>query len=502
MTPVLACENLTVTYPDGTTPVNGISFAVRPDTCFALLGRSGAGKSTIARALMGLHARSTRILGKLTLGSQDMSSATPEDWRSVRGREVGFVAQDPWSTCDPLRPVRDHVAETWRCHELTTSWQNISTRLTSLGVPEATVKMAQHPHTWSGGMLQRASIAAASGLAPPLIIADEPTSALDVERAQSVLDSLRALGCAVLLISHDMGLVLKNADDVAVLHGGRIVERGAPQTLRERARHPETKRLLEALSPLPKRQKPASSERLLTLNDVSAGYDRGKVQALKSADLEIKAGEVVGLQGPSGCGKSTLLRLVMGIETPASGTVWRSGALTPPGSILPIFQDPVGSLVPHWSVWRSISEPLTAPGETRLSKADRRAKAVMAMASVGLGECDPEARPSELSVGQCQRVAIARATLKGPPLIVADEPTSALDSLSTWRVSNLLRTAAEAGSAILIVSHDSAFLERLADRVVAMKDGRTIKSPSADSCCSCEASDDRHDGGGVKECSC
>lgn len=474
MTPVLSCENLSVTYPDGATPVRDISFAIQPGTCLALLGRSGTGKSTIAQALMGLHGRSTRVLGKLMLGARDMSAATAEDWRRIRGRDLGFVAQDPWSTCDPLRPVRDHVAEAWRSHGLATSWHDIGTRLTALGVPEATRKMAQHPHTWSGGMLQRASIAAASGLAPPLIIADEPTSALDADRAQSVLDRLKALGCAILLISHDIGLAMKNADEVAVLLDGQIVERGTPNTLKDNARHPETKRLLEALTPLPRRQKQTSAKRLLTAKAVSMRYDRDKVNALTSAGLEIGVGEIVGLQGPSGCGKSTLLRLVMGLELPTGGSIWRSEVLQPPGAILPIFQDPVGSLVPHWPLWRSIAEPLTAPGGVRLSKAARRQKAIAAMASVGLGDCDPDARPSELSVGQCQRVAIARATLRSPPLIVADEPTSALDSLSTWRVSTLLRTAADAGSAVLIVSHDSAFLARLADRVIEMREGRTL----------------------------
>jgi peptide/nickel transport system ATP-binding protein len=476
MTAVLTCEDLTVTYPDGVTPVNGISFAVEPGECFALVGGSGAGKTTVAKALMGLHGRGTRVSGKLFLGTKDLSGASAEVWRSVRGRRLGFVAQNPWSACDPLRPVRDHVAEAWHCHGLAASWQEIGARLTALGVPAATMRMMQHPHAWSGGMLQRAGITAAGALTPPLIIADEPTSALDADRAQSVLDSLRDLGCAILLISHDIGLVLKNADKVGVLHGGQIVEQGLPDTLRSASHHPQSKRLLAALDPLPKRKQAPCKEPLLRLQNVSVSYDRGRVQALDNANLDIRSGEIVGVQGPSGCGKSTLLRIVMGIERPSAGTVWRAGDLGRAGAILPIFQDPVAGLVPHWPIWRSIAEPLSAPHRSRLRKAELKEQALSAMALVGLQNVDPDARPSELSVGQCQRVSVARATITRPPLIVADEPTSALDSPSTWMVGNLLQSAAETGSALLVVSHDNTFLEGIADRIVYMKTGRTLEN--------------------------
>lgn len=322
-------------------------------------------------------------------------------------------------------------------------------------------------------MLQRASIAAAGALVPPLLIADEPTSALDADRAQSVLETLKSLGSAVILISHDIGLVMKNADRVGILHGGRLVETGTPSALNSAPKHAETKRLLAALAPLPPRTADARSTPVLRMNNVSARYDRGRVAALARADLEVFAGQIVGVQGPSGCGKSTLLRLAMGIEAPTGGTIWRSEALGRPGAILPVFQDPVGSLVPHWPIWRSIAEPLTAPGRARPLRGQRRAQVDAALATVGLDMIDPEARPAELSIGQCQRVALARATIAKPAMIVADEPTSALDSPSTWLVSKLLRDAAEEGTAILVVSHDSGFLERLADHVIGMDAGQT-----------------------------
>ncbi|MEM9249440.1 MAG: ATP-binding cassette domain-containing protein [Pseudomonadota bacterium] len=471
---VLSCEDLTVSYPNGAVPVRGVSFSLAAGACFALVGGSGAGKSTLARALSGLHRRSTRVSGRLMLDGTDMSAATAAQWRAARGRRIGFVAQNPWASCDPLRQVRDHVAEAWRCHGCEIGWHDIATRLEGLGVAQAGERMGQYPHAWSGGMLQRASIAAAGAHGPPILIADEPTSALDADRAQSVLEVLRSLGAAVVLISHDIGLVLRNADRVGVLHNGRLVEEGSPAMLTRAPVHAETQRLLSALAPLPPRARPRQERPLLRLSNVSVCYAKGRVTALAGANLEIAAGQIVGVQGPSGCGKSTLLRVAMGIEPPSSGQLWRDKALGGAGAILPVFQDPVSSLVPHWSILRSLCEPLTVPGRPRLPRARRLARARAALAQVGLGAMDPHARPFELSHGQCQRVALARAILAEPAMIVADEPTSALDSPSTWRVSQVLRAAADRGTAVLIVSHDTAFLERLADRVVTLEAGQTI----------------------------
>jgi peptide/nickel transport system ATP-binding protein len=468
MQPVLECRGLTIAYPSGAIPVRDISFQVRPGECFALIGGSGSGKSTIAKALIGLHRQSTQVTGQIHLNGRDMMAADSRTWQKARGRQIGFIAQNPWAACDPLRPVRDHVAEAWRCHGLVQEWHHIARRLEALDVDEAATRMMEHPHTWSGGMLQRASITAAAALDCPLIVADEPTSALDADRAQAVMDALRALGRAVLLISHDIELVMRNADRMGVLHDGRLAETGAPETLRTNPTHAETRRLLGALSPLPSRKVMPSKTPLLQLSNVSVCYDKGRVRALEDVSLDISAGEIVGLQGPSGCGKSTLLRLVMGFEKPTFGRISRAPELMAPAAILPVFQDPISSLVPHWPIWRSVAEPLTAPHRSWLGHSDIKACAVTSLASVGLDKIDPEARPNELSVGQCQRAALARAMIAKPALITADEPTSALDSPSTHRISMLLRHAADAGTAVLIVSHDQQFLTRLADRVITM----------------------------------
>lgn len=459
MKSVMSCNDLRVTYSNGARPIQGVSFAVAPGECFALVGGSGAGKSTIAKALVGLHKQGTSLSGSLVLCEQEMAGAEQTLWQKVRGRDVGFVAQNPWASCDPLRAVQDHVAEAWKCHGFAVTLAEVEHRLDALGVAHAGARMAQHPHTWSGGMLQRASIAAAGALAPPVLVADEPTSALDADRAEAVLQALRALGSAVVLISHDIGLVLRNADRVGVLCDGKLVEIGTPSNLAENAEHPETRRLLAALAPLPPSQAKVGKP-ILRLSNASASYNKGRVRAMEAVDLEVRAGEIVGVQGPSGCGKSTLLRIAMGIERLSGGQIWRAEELQRKGAVLPVFQDPVGSLVPHWPIWRSVAEPLAIP------RAARREAAIAALAKVGLAGVDHEARPAELSIGQCQRVALARATIVNPALIVADEPTSALDSPSTWRVSHLLRDAAEQGSAVLVASHDQGFLSQIADRVV------------------------------------
>ncbi|MCG7492008.1 ABC transporter ATP-binding protein [Thalassobius sp. Cn5-15] len=476
--PALSCSGLSVRYPNGSMPVRNVSFSVAAGECFALLGGSGTGKSTIARALLGLHGGGSRIGGSLQLDGVDMAQASKADWRRIRGHKIGFVAQNPWVSCDPLRPVGDHVAEAWRCHGLPVRWAEIVARLDRLGVPEAAVRIHAPPHTWSGGMLQRAAISAATALTPPILVADEPTSALDADRAQSVIQALKSAGSAILLISHDIDLVLRNADRIGVLDQGELVEVATPSDLRSRPRHPATKRLLAALAPLPPRRKATSPSPLIRLEAAGVSYKRGRIQALPATNLSIGAGEIVGLQGPSGSGKSTLLRLVMGLETPSTGTIWRDPILQRPGAILPVFQGPLASLVPHWPIWRSISEPLTARGQPRLSKQQLKARAAEAMQSVGLELVDPHARPAELSLGQCQRVAIARATITRPALIVADEPTSALDSPSIQHVSTLLRQAADHGAALLVVSHDQGLLARLADRTVTL-DAKNLQATTS-----------------------
>jgi peptide/nickel transport system ATP-binding protein len=556
---VVRCRDLHVRYVNGAHAVRGIDFALAPGECLALVGESGCGKTTIARAILGLLPPNAQVSGEIILGTQAISAADPALLQRIRGREIGFVAQNPFAACNPLDRVERHVAEAWHAHGQTPPPGRIATLLSALGIHQAAEQIRRYPHQWSGGMLQRATIAAAAAHQPVLIIADEPTSALDADRADSTLAALRATGAAILLVSHDIGVVQRHADRVAVCYAGRIVEIGACAEVFAHPRHPYTKGLLaatprtaqgmpiplagtppplteaiggcafaprcafaqpaclhhdpplhngvacpvlhppdganaisivrepEALPPPKGTLRSSLLTPVVEARHVAQHYGRGlrTVYAVREASLAVHPGEIVGIAGPSGCGKSTLLRLLATIETPSSGEVWLNGELATRGGsqrlfsaaarngfVMPIFQDPLGSLDRRWPIWRSLTEPLTA--SHRAERPDEQRRRVIArerLAEVGLAHIDLEARPGELSVGQCQRIAIARALTAEPRLLIADEPTSALDASVAAAILRLLAGAAQNGTTIVIVSHDRPLLDVLCDRVLTMEEG-------------------------------
>lgn len=555
---VLQYDQLCVTYANGAQAVRGVSFSLYAGECLALVGESGCGKTTIARAALGLLPHSAAIAGSIRLNESEVVGASPEMIRKLRGLVAGFVAQNPFEACHPLDRVALHVAEAWRAHHQTPPPGRISATLDALGITNPEQQMQRYPHQWSGGMLQRATIAAAAAHQPLLLIADEPTSALDADRADSTLAALRATGAAVLLVSHDIGVVARHADRIAVCYAGQIVELGISAELLAHPRHPYTRALLAAtphsaqgmptplagtpprltdpisgcafaprcalvqpacrqydpplragvacpvlspnMTPAPMMQKQtqlnlaptaaaysASPTVVVEARQVAQRYGQGShaIHAVRQTSLSVRRGEIVGIAGPSGCGKSTLLRLLATIETPSAGEVWLGGSLASragnprplshlarSGFVMPIFQDPIGSLDLRWAIWRSITEPLSAPHRAeRPRPAQRRSIAREHMAAVGLSHIDLETRPTELSIGQCQRIAIARALCAAPGLIVADEPTSALDASVAATILHLLATTARSGTSIVIVSHDRALLDVLCDQVLTMRDG-------------------------------
>ncbi len=559
MQPVLQYDQVHVQYANGTHAVRGVSFSLYPGECLALVGESGCGKTTMARAALGLLPPSAQIEGSIRLGDTEIVGASAETIRRLRGLVAGLVAQNPFEACNPLDPVADHVAEAWHAHDQTPPRGLIGTALGQLGIAGALHQMRRYPHQWSGGMLQRATIAAAAAHQPLVMIADEPTSALDADRADATLAALRETGAAVLLVSHDIGVVARHADRVAVCYAGRIVEIGPCVEVLTQPRHPYTRGLLAAtphasaglpiplagtppklnepiagcafaprcafavptcrtddpplvdgvacpvlnaagepkalhrgdeileMQPFPPFWRKRAAAVVVEARKVAKRYDRGAraVAAVQTASLAVQHGEIVGISGPSGCGKSTLLRLLATIEIPSAGEVWLDGALasrggTPhllnplarTGFVMPIFQDPLGSLDARWPIWQSITEPLTAPHRARrLSIPQRRVIAREWLESVGLDHIDLDARPHELSVGQCQRAAIARALTAEPRLIIADEPTSALDASVAAAILHLLATTAHNGTAMVVVSHDRPLLTVLCDRVLTMDDG-------------------------------
>lgn len=245
--PALVVTGLSVTYPGGAAAVRGVDLHVEAGECLAVVGESGCGKTTLATAVLGLLPPGTTVTGSVRVTGTEVVGAPPRALRRLRGRAVGLVAQDPYAACDPLRRVRDHVAEAWRAHGARPPPGAVVSRLARLGIPAAERTARRHPHEWSGGMLQRATVAAAAAHAPALLVADEPTTALDADRAHSVLTDLRATGAALLLISHDLGVVAAHADRIAVCYAGRVVETGSSDAVLARPGHPYTEALLASV---------------------------------------------------------------------------------------------------------------------------------------------------------------------------------------------------------------------------------------------------------------
>jgi len=462
MTPLLDCKNLSVSY-SATPTISEVSFALNAGECLALVGASGSGKSTIARAILGLHQRKTQISGHLNLAGHDVAKASERDMAKIRGHLVGYVAQDPFATCDPLRSVGHHLSEAWRCRGLSPAPKLIVERLTAVGIENPAHFATKAPHCWSGGMLQRACIAAAGAHAPPLIVADEPTSALDADRADGILSALRASGSAILLISHDLGLVRRHADRVAILDAGRLVDTFPVSELEDSARHRATRRLAGATMAAEVIEAQQPREVLATTRNVTRKYS-GNGDTIGPISFQVRAGACIGISGPSGSGKSTVLRMLAGLDTPDEGQVDLAPSLRRAGAIMPIFQNPIASLNPFWPIWRTISEPASAI--TRIDGPARKFLARQLLTEVGLQNADIEARPSEFSLGQCQRIAIARAIAATPSLLIADEPTSALDTVSRAQVADLLAKLMHNGMALVIASHDPWIHHRLNAEVV------------------------------------
>ncbi len=501
--PVLSVEDLRVRYRNGFEALRGIDLSVTPGERVGVVGPSGCGKTTLIRAILGILPPATTVTGRIDLQGQPLLGAPPRRLREVRGLRIGYVAQDPYAACDPLQRVRRHVEEAWTAHRRRPPVGVVATGLSRMGIDDAARRMQEYPHQWSGGMLQRATTLAATVHGPALMLADEPTSALDADLADEAMMLLGGAGSAVILVSHDLALVARHTDRVLVLDRGVVVEQAPATRVMTHPADPVTAALVAASAPTPRRaatataagdsavlDQPVLDQPVVEAPVVEAtglvrayrGPDHTPLTVLAGVDLTVRPGEVVGIVGPSGSGKSTLLRLVAGLERPDAGTlrlggrpVWNgrtTASLPRRGYVMPVFQDPVASLDPRWSLWRTVTEPLRLAGEDGpLRRARRRTLAREALARVGLEEVDVDRLPGSLSVGQCQRVAIARALIAHPALLLADEPTASLDVEAAAAAANVLRAAADAGTAVLVVSHDVVRLRSYADRVLTMSDG-------------------------------
>ncbi|GAA0988926.1 ABC transporter ATP-binding protein [Acrocarpospora macrocephala] len=498
--PVVEVTDLHVSF--GTLEaVRGISFAVHPGECVAIVGESGSGKSVTARTLLGLAGEEARVrAGALRVDGVDTSGFSERQWRSIRGRRIGFVLQDALVSLDSLRPVGKEIAETLRLHRAVPRAAipgRVLELLEEVGVPEPEQRARQYPHELSGGLRQRALIASAIACHPRLLIADEPTTALDVTVQAQILRLLaerRRGGTALLLISHDLAVVAELADRILVMKDGVVVESGpADQVLRE-PEHPYTRGLLAAIpteeskgarlsaTTAPEVRRAPPGEVVIEARDLAKSF-KGRA-AVDGVSFELRAGETLGIVGESGSGKTTTARLVLGLLAPDRGSVEIDGqpwaGLTARRKrelrrhIQVIYQDPLSSFDPRFSVRRILDEALDVGGEPRATRRDR---AVELLEQVGLDASVLERRPLRLSGGQRQRVAIARALAPRPRVIVCDEPVSALDVSIQAQVLDLLTDLqAELGVAYLFISHHLGVVHHVSDRVLVMKDGRVVES--------------------------
>ncbi len=504
---VLDIENLTIAFgPDGPTVVDGLDLTVGAGEIVALVGESGSGKSMTAKAVLGLLPDGATASGSIRLGGDQVVAAPEESLARLRGTRAAMVFQEPQTALNPVRTVGWQIAQALRARGRI-SRAAARTRAVELlqlvEIPDPGIRVDWYPHQLSGGQKQRVVIALALSGDPDLLIADEPTTALDVTVQAEILDLLRTLrddrGTAVLLITHNMGVVADIADRVAVLRRGVLVEDRGVHELFAAPREKYTGHLLAAVPRLPvaadgevsdpgTSDSGAPAEPVLTVTDLDVVYPaRGaaaRFHALRGVSVAVAAGEVLGLVGESGSGKTTLGRTALGVVTATGGSVVLDGtdlatvttrelrALRK--GVALVHQDPAASLDPRRSIGDSIAEPLVV--HRAASGALLRARVADLLDSVRLPRGFATRRPSELSGGQRQRVALARALALAPRLLVADEPTSALDvSVQAEVLALFADLRAEYRFACLFISHDLAVVHEVADRVAVLRNGELVE---------------------------
>jgi oligopeptide/dipeptide ABC transporter ATP-binding protein len=507
---VLSIAQLGVRFvtPQGEVPaVQEVSLAVRRGECVGVVGESGAGKSQLFLAVLGLLAANARVRGSASLGSQPLIGLPQSELDRIRGARVGLIFQDPMTSLTPHLRVGEQIAEPIVRH-CGASWRDARGKALALlervHVPEAGRRMRQYPHELSGGLRQRVMIAIALACQPQLLIADEPTTALDVTIQAQILALLlelkRESGMAMVLITHDFGAVAGVADRVAVMQAGRIVELDAVGAVLKTPRHEYTRALLGQVLTLESAAAPqsvaapaADPQVALDVSSLAVQYPARAsayggarpLHALHDVSLELRPGEALGVVGESGSGKSTLVRAALQLIRPAAGRVtWMGRALSElPARELKrlrrdlqiVFQDPLASLDPRMPIGEIVAEPLWIH-EPHLGSGAREQRVTQMLARVGLLPELASRYPHELSGGQCQRVGIARAMILGPRLLVCDEPVSALDVSVQAQILDLLASLkSEHGMSILLVSHNLAVVRRLCDRVLVLYRGRMME---------------------------
>ena len=508
---LLEVKDLSVAFTQGgrtTLAVDKVSFSIKRGETLALVGESGSGKSVSALSILKLlpYPSASHPSGSITFNGDELLDADERDLRRVRGNDITMIFQEPMTSLNPLHTVERQIGEILELHQNLkgeAARKRIIDLLNKVGIRDPETRLLDYPHQLSGGQRQRVMIAMALANNPDLLIADEPTTALDVTVQAQILKLLKELqaefGMAMLLITHDLGIVRHMADKIVVMQRGKAVETGDAKAVFADPQHAYTKLLLTAEPKgAPPPSDPSAPVVLETKNlkvwfPIKRGFFRktvGHIKAVDGVDATVRSGQTLGVVGESGSGKTTLglalLRLIRSegpiVYMGRNIDTYNTAAMRPLRKEMQIvFQDPFGSLSPRLSIQQIVEEGLTVQGRN-LGYADRREIVAKALTEVGLDPSTMDRYPHEFSGGQRQRIAIARALALEPKFIMLDEPTSALDMSVQAQIVDLLREIQEKHNlAYLFISHDLKVVRALANEVIVMRNGVTVESgPTAE----------------------
>lgn len=493
-----ALRNLSVAIA-GQPLVHGIDLSVAPGECTAIIGASGSGKSLLSFAPLGMGPRGAQVSGSAQLDGQELLTLAPDALRHLRAQSVGFVYQQPLTALSPHRTVAQHLAEAaMQAGGPRPSAAALAAMLDAVGLRDGAAKLRRYPHQLSGGERQRVVIAMGIAHRPKLLIADEPTSALDAALRGEIMALLATLcrerQMALLLVSHDLAAVARDADRLIVLDQGRLVEAGAAAPILAAPQADYTRALVAAIPQLAPLAAPPVTEptgesglsvRGASVHFTAPGWFRPPVAALADVDMSLPRGQGLAIVGGSGSGKSTLGRAIAGLGPLTTGEICWHGEKLPPrrhrrtahrALVQPVFQDPVASLDPLWAVGAVVAEPMSALRPDIAP--DLREDAVQALLTqVGLDPLLADRRAGTLSGGQAQRVAIARALAAKPELLLLDEATSALDPLIAAEILVLLKELQVShGLTLVMITHDLASASILCQQLLVLDAGRVVEA--------------------------
>jgi peptide/nickel transport system ATP-binding protein len=499
-------NNLSISYKqNGQTAevIHNISFAIKKKEALAILGESGSGKSTIAKALCGLLPVSAQIKNGILSVGQNLNlelSGKRTDWKGLRGTRIGIIFQDAQLALNPVMKIADHFKETLLYHKIATPNEIASiciSLLKRLNFSDIDRVLCAYPFQLSGGMCQRICIALALCLKPNVLIADEPTSALDVMSQKEVIDLIKHIrnefNVAVLLITHDIAVARANSDEVMMLNKGIIEEKGDTEMIFSNPAASYTKELIASrarIETIGCVENASSSAVLLDIESLEKSFYPRKNRVLSGLNLQLHEKEVIGILGKSGCGKSTLAKCIVGLEKLDKGTVrYRGNDITALSGgarreicqhIQIVFQDARASLNPRHTALRLVGEPLRYFNRGNRKEQDEKARYYLEQVCIDDDACNW--RPPQLSTGQCQRIAIARALVLEPDILICDEAVSALDmSIQAQILALLSGLHKKLGFSILMISHDIRILRNFCHLIAVMKDGKFCEINQANS---------------------